>query len=223
MLHPTGAHMVSLFRRQVRGLRLALLGAILLAGVAACSTPPSQAAKVAHAPGVPSGYSEFQDKARGYSLALPSSWTQINVQGPGAAAIFNEAAKKDPKIKAEFGTNLAAMAKENMSLLAVGQGGENANMIVTGASGTATSAQLASIYPTLATSYAHAGMQVHGHQLVTIDKYPALRIMVSIAVSGVQLPETQYVLEVNSRAYVLTLTKTPAATSNEIASTLRFQ
>ncbi len=215
--------MVSLFIRRVREAQFALLGAILLTGVAACGTSPSQATKVTHASGVPSGYSEFQDRARGYSLALPSSWTQINVQGPDAATIFSTVEKKNPKLKAEFGNSLAAMAKENMSLLAVGQGGENANMIVTSASGTATSAQLSAIYPSLASSYANAGMDVLGHQLITVDKHPALRIMVSITVSGTKLSETQFVLEVNSRAYILTITKVAAATSNEIASTLRFQ
>ncbi|HXW46337.1 MAG TPA: hypothetical protein VEL03_16235 [Streptosporangiaceae bacterium] len=214
--------MVSHFLRQVRQARVLLLGAILLACVAACGTSPSQATKVTHASGVPAGYSEFQDKARGYSVALPSSWTQINVQSPDAAAIFSAAVKKEPKIAAEFGDNLAAMAKENMSLLAVGKGGQNANMIVTAASGTATSAQLASVYPTLASSYAHAGMNVQGHQLITIDSYPALRIEISLTISGAQLSETQFVLEVHSRAYVLTITKAPAATSSEIASTLRL-
>jgi PsbP len=223
-----GAHMAIHFSRQLGRLRPRLIGAGLLSAalvccVAACSSSPSQATKVTHGQGVPAGYSEFQDKARGYSLSLPSSWTQINVQSPGAAAIFNSAVKRDPKFAAEFGDNLAAMAKENMSLLAIGQSGENANMVVTTASGTATSSQLASVYPSLASSYERAGMNVVGHQLIHIDGYPALRVLVSLTISGSELPETQFVLEVHSRAYVLTVTKTPAATTSKIASTLRFE
>jgi len=214
--------MASLFARQLSKLRLALLGAVLISCIAACSGTPPQATKVTHAQGVPAGYSEFQDSARGYSLALPSSWTQINVQTPGAAAVFNAIVKKDPKFEAEFGDNLAAMAKENMSLLAIGPGGENANMVVTSAGGTYTSAQLASVYPVLASNYKRLGMDVQAHSLIRVDGYAALRVQLIVALDGIRLPETQFVLEVHSWAYVLTVTKTPAATTSEIIGTLRL-
>jgi len=213
---------IGLFVRQAGKLRLALLGAVLVSCVVACTSAPSQATKVANAHGVPTGYSEFQDKARGYSLALPSAWTQIGIQSPDAAAIFNAAVKRDPKFATEFGS-IATMAKENMSLLAIGQSGENANMVVTGGSGTATSAQLAALYPTLASSYARVGMDVKAHQMIKIDGYPAIRVQISLDFAGKQLLETQFVLEVNSRAYILTVTEAPAVTASEIASTLRFQ
>lgn len=111
---------------------VACLGGVLLA-VCACgsSTPPKQAVRVTQVTGVPKGYSEFRDSARGYSIALPSAWFQINLQSPQAAALFDRMRKADPKLAAAAGgQNLLTLQKENMSLFAVAPGGAGANMIV---------------------------------------------------------------------------------------------
>jgi hypothetical protein len=201
------------------------LGVIALLG-AACgsSAPPKQAVQLTTPQrGVPSGYTEFRDSVRGYSIALPSTWVQINVQSAQAAAVFARALRADPKIAAVFGANLVTLQKENMSLLAVAPSGAGANMIAnTSVDENLSEVQLAALVPTVVAEYARAGMSVSGHKLVTVDGHPAIRFQTSITLKGHTVHETQFVLVTGGWSYALTIDQASAGTTAEIVSTLRF-
>jgi hypothetical protein len=207
-------------------LRLAACLTGVLLAVCACgsSAPPKQAVRVTQATGVPQGYSEFRDSARGYSIALPSAWFQINVQGPQAATLFDRMRKADPKLAAAAGgTSLLTLQKEHMSLFAVAASGAGANMIVSSSlAESMTKAQLAAEVPDVLTEYARAGVVVISHQIVTVAGVPAIRTQISITALGHTVPETQLILVAGGRSYTLTLDKVNAATAAEIISTLRF-
>jgi hypothetical protein len=203
---------------------IALPCAGLLMCLAACGSAAPQAKPVAHTQGVPAGYTEFRDAGRGYSLAVPSSWTQINVQSPSAAAAFANLIKLDPKIATIYGTSFATFAKQDISLLAIAPGGgQSANMVVTPGNGTASAAQIASIYSSqVAPAYARYGAHVNSHQLVKLGGFPAMRISVIFVIGSVKRAETQFLWAVHSEGYVLTLAGPTAATTDEIAGTVRF-
>jgi photosystem II reaction center protein PsbP len=202
---------------------IGLLG-FLAAGCGSSSPPPNQAARVTTPQrGVPSGYTEFRDSARGYSIAVPSTWIQVNVRSPQAAAVLARVAKEDPKAAAALGGSLGQMQKEDMSLLAAAADGAGANMIATTSGAESYSrAQMSSLLPSILGQYARLGATVSGHQLVTVDGDPALRFEVSIALKGRTVRETQFVIITGGWAYTLTLDETTAATTAEIVSTLRF-
>jgi len=194
----------------------------LVAVLAACSSAPPQAKPVGHSSGIPAGYSEFRDSGRGYALAVPSSWIQINVQSPQAAAAFAQLLKEKPQFTKVFGGNLSSMVKQNMSLLAVGPTGVGLNMVVEPGAGTLTAAQLGTVYSTeLQPAYSRLGMQVLSHQLASLDGHPALRVAITIAL-GTVVRETQFVTGVNGNIFVLTITNATPILTNQIASTVRF-
>src|SRR5215469_8017380 len=183
------------FWRVVVRSRAVLCSVGLFTLLVACGTAPPQAKPVSHpSSGVPAGYTEFRDSGRGYALALPSSWTQINVQSPQAAAAFAQLIKEKPQFTKVFGSNLSALAKQNMSLLAVGPSGVGLNMVVETGAGSQTAAQLGTLFTTvLQPAYAQRRLTLVSHQPATLDGPPALRIAVAIAVAGVTVAETQFV------------------------------
>lgn len=203
--------------------RAALCSAGLLAILVACSSnAPPQATPVGHVRGIPAGYSEFRDSGRGYALAVPSSWIQINVQSPDAAAVFAQLVKKKPQLTQVLGDSLASLVKQNTSLLAIGPGGTGLNMVVTPGSGTITLAQLGTVYSTeIQPSYSRAGIKVRSHQVSSLDGYPALRLSIT-AVFGRVLHETQFVTGVHGHGFVLTITNATPTLINQIAGTVRF-
>ena len=203
--------------------RAGLVLAGLLASLAACSSAPSQARPVAHATGMPAGYSEFQDSGRGYTLAVPSSWIQINVQSPDAAAAFAQLVKEKPQFAQLLGTNLSSLLKQNMSLLAVGPTGTGANMVVEPGSGTLTAAQLGTLYSTeLQPAYSRTGITLLSHRMVSLGGYPALRTSITIAFGNAELPETQFFAGVRGHTFVLTISDATPTLINQIAGTVRF-
>jgi hypothetical protein len=200
----------------------ALCSAGLLALLAACSSnPPPQAQSVGHAQGIPADYTEFRDSGRGYALAVPSSWIQINVQSPDAAAAFAQAIKKRPQLTKVFGDNLASLAKQDMSLLAAGPAGTGLDVVVGPGSGTMTAAQLGTLYSKMQSAYSDAGIKVLSHQVSSLDGYPALRISATY-VSGKVLRETQFVVGVHGDLFVLTIVDATPTLISQIAGTVRF-
>jgi hypothetical protein len=188
-----------------------------------CSSCPPQAKPVARAPGVPASYSEFRDSGRGYALAVPSSWIQINVQSPEATASFAQLIKAEPQFTQVFGNNLSALIKQNMSLLAVGPTGASANMVVEPGSGTLTAAQLGTLYAAvLRPAYARSGIKVLSHQVASLDGYPALRTSVTIVFRKAALHQTQFFIGVRTNDFVLTISAATPALINKIAGTVRF-
>jgi hypothetical protein len=202
--------------------RAALCCAGLLALLVACSSnPPPQAQPIGHASGIPAGYTEFRDPGRGYAIAVPSSWIQINVQSPGAAAAFAQVTKEKPQWAQVFGGSLASLAKQNMSLLAVGPSGTGLDVVVEPGSGTITAAQLGTLYSQMQSTYSEAGMKVLSHQLSSLDGYPALRISATY-VFGKVLRETQFIAGVHGNGFALTILGATPALTSQIAGTFRF-
>jgi hypothetical protein len=204
--------------------RAALCSVGLLAILVACSgNAPPQAKPVGHARGIPAGFSEFRDSGRGYELAVPSSWIQINVQSPDAAAVFAQVLKKKPQLTQVFGDSLASLEKQDVSLLAIGPAGTGVNMVVTpGGSGTLTAAQLGTVYSTeVLPNYSRAGIKVLSHQVSSLDGYPALRLSTT-AVLGKVFHETQFLAGVHGKNFVLTITDAAPTLINQIAGTVRF-
>jgi len=203
---------------------LAVLSSVgLLSILVACGSAPPQATPVAHAPGVPAGYSEFQDSGRGYALAVPKSWIQINVQSPDAAAAFAQLLKEKPQLAQVFGSSESSLIQQNVSLLAVGPNETEVNMVVEPGNGTLTAAQLGTVYSgEMQPTYSRAGLKVQSHQIASLDGYPALRVAITFAVGNVVVPETQFVAGVHGNVYVLTISRTAPALTSEIAGTVRF-
>lgn len=210
--------------------RAAVCSAGLLAIFVACSSnAPPQAKPVGHVRGIPAGFSEFRDSGRGYALAVPSSWIQINVQAPGAAAVFGQLLKKKPQLTQVVGDNLASLAKQDISLLAIGPAGTGLNMVVMrlnmvmmSGSGTLTAAQLGTVYSTqVQPNLSRVGIKVLSHQGSSLDGYPALRISDTIVVGKV-FHETQFAAGVHGNFFVLTITDATPALINQIAGTVRF-
>jgi len=195
----------------------------LLGVLASCGGSPQQAKPVARASGIPASYSEFRDSGRGYALAVPSSWIQINVQSPEATASFAQLIKAKPQFTQVFGNNLSSLIKQNMSLLAVGPTGASVNMVVDKGSGTITAAQLGTLYSTvLQPAYARSGIKVLSHQVASLGGHPALRASITIAFGKAALPETQFFVGVRSNDFVLTISNAPPTLIKEIAGTVRF-
>lgn len=203
--------------------RAALCFTGLVALLVSCSSSPPQPKPVAGAGDVPASYSEFRDSARGYALAVPSSWIQINVQSPGASAAFARLIKAKPQFTQMFGGNLSSLINRYMSLLAVGPTGGSANMVVEPGSGTMTAAQLGTLYSTvLQPAYSRSGIKVLSHQVASLDGYPALRTSITAVIGKAALPETQFFVGVRSNDFVLTISDATPALVNEIARTVRF-
>lgn len=225
-----GKHMVS----DARGIRFSavlvrcravLCCAGLLALLVSCSSSPPQAKPLAHPSGVPAGYTEFLDSARGYSMAVPSSWVQINVQSAGATAAFAQLLKEKPQFAQVFGNNLASLAKQNLSLLAIGPGDTVASMVVEQGSGsqTLTAAQLETLYSDeIQPAYARAGFKVLGHQTAGLDGDPALRISIVLTVGTISRHETQFIVGAQDNVYTLTIAQATPTLTNTIAGTVRF-
>jgi hypothetical protein len=205
------------------GARAVLCSAGLLVLLAACSSAPPQATPVAHSSGGPAGFTEFRDSGRGYSVAIPASWIQINVQSANAAAGFNQILKAEPQFAKVFGHSLAALAKQNMSLLAVGPTGASVNMIVQPGSGTLTAAQLGTAYSAeLRPAYSRSGIKVLSHQIAKLDGFPDLRVAITVAVGKAVRHETQFIAGVHGKVYSLTIAQATPTLTNQIAATVRF-
>jgi hypothetical protein len=204
------------------GARAALCSVGLLALLAACSSAPPQAQRVAHASGVPVGFTEFRDSGRGYAIAVPASWIQVNVQSAKAAAIFAKVVKEKPQLAKLFGSNLASLAARNVSLLAIGPTGANANMIVGPGSGTLTAKQLDKAYSVDLSDYSRSGVKVLSHQIASLDGIPDLRIAITFNIGKVVLRETQFIAGVHGRAFILTISQATPTLTNQIAGTVRF-
>lgn len=197
----------------------------ILVCLAACGGTPPQAVPVAHAQGVPVGYAEFRDAGRGYSVAVPSSWIQINVQSPAAAAEFAKLLKQNPQFARVVGSDFPSLEKQQMSLLAVAPKGADANMVVTssGISGTLSAAELGALYSSkVKPVYSRVGWRLESHQIATLDGYPDLRIQFGARFGSVLRMETQFMWGLKGKFYVLTISGAPAATTDEIAGTVRF-
>lgn len=203
--------------------RAALCCAGLLALLVACSSnPPPQAGPVGNARGIPAGYTEFRDPGRGYSLGVPSSWIQINVQSPGAAAAFAQVIKEKPQLTQVFGGDLASLAKQDMSLLAAGPAGTGLDVVVEPGSGTVTAAQLGTLYSEAQSAYSDAGMKVLSHQVSSLDGYPALRISVTYVLGKKTVRETQFIAGVHGNVFALTIVDATPTLTSQIAGTVRF-
>jgi hypothetical protein len=195
----------------------------LVALLVACSSAPPQAKPVAHTQGVPAGYTEFRDSGRGYALAVPSSWIQINVQSPESAAAFAQLLKEKPQFTQVFGNSVSSLLKQNMSLAAVGPTGASLDMVVQAGSGTLTASQLGTLYSTvLQPAYSRSGLTVLSHQTASLDGYPALRVALTIVLGQASVLETQFVAGVRGNGYVLTIMNGTPALTSQIAGTVRF-
>jgi hypothetical protein len=201
--------------------RAALCSAGLIGLLVACSSNPPQAEPAGNARGIPAGYTEFRDPGRGYTVAIPSSWIQINVQSPGAAAAFAQAIKEKPQLTQVFGDDLASLVKQDVSLLAVGPSGTGLDVVVEPGSGTITAAQLGTLYSEVQSAYSKAGMKVVSHQVSSLDGYPALRVSATY-VFGKVLRETQFIAGVHGNGFVLTILDATPALTSQIAGTVRF-
>jgi hypothetical protein len=210
--------------KAVRARTLAALWSVcLLVLLAACGSAPPQAKPVAHSSGVPAGFTEFRDSGRGYTIAIPASWIQVNVQSANAAAKFNQLLKEKPQFAKVFGNNLAALAKQRMSLLAVAPTGTSVNMIVQPGSGTMTATQLATAYSAdLRPAYSRLGFKVLGHQMAKLDGYPALRVAITVTFGTVVRGETQFIAGVHGKVFILTIARAKPSLTDQIADTVRF-
>jgi len=189
---------------------------LAVAGANTASTPP--------------GYQSFVDQADRFSLAVPSTWREIDPSSPGAAKAFQDLQNLNPKLKSAFGgTDLATLVASGMKFLSIeptfqGDFASNVNVLVHSALGIRDS-DLAQIQSQAAAEYAKVGATVSSTSTVTFAGHEALREGVQFpaaAGTGNLIPEVQYYVGANDLLYVFTLSGT-APDLTTIATTIVVQ
>jgi hypothetical protein len=197
----------------------------LVAGLAVCglavgcsssaSTPDtSQASKAPSSPtsAVPAGYVEFVDRESQFSIAVPSSWHQVNPSSPGASQVISSLVAANPRLKSVLGS-AASLAADGMKFLAVDASSiarvPSINVIVQPALGT-TDSDLPKLLNEVKSEYAKIGATLTSNSYVQLAGHTALHAAIVLhekTSTGVTLdvPENQYLLFANDFGYNLTL------------------
>jgi hypothetical protein len=191
------------------------------AGHTAAPTTPSTIAAVATTTttttSLPAGYSAFSDSADQFSIAVPTSWNQVNPASPGAAQALQTVVAANPSLKAAYGNGPASFVASNTKFLAfdvsrTANFTPNINIIARTAPGIANS-DLPSLLPGLRTEYQKVGGTITASSQVPVAGLPAFQVNVHIPTtlpSGGKytVVETQDYVVANGFFYVLTFAGT---------------
>jgi hypothetical protein len=189
--------------------------AVVLLVVVAAGTfkaAPGKATKV----GTAHGYTRFADRTDSFSIAVPSSWRQVNPSSPGAQAAFAQVMAASPSLKKAFGGGFAGLAASGIKFLAVdpdpadaATGSPTINVIVHPAPGS-KDADLQQLASGIEAEYQQLGLHTVDSATVELAGHRALRVHVAYTTSApdgssTTVPETQYFVLANDFAYVVTL------------------
>ena len=176
----------------------------------------------------PPGYTSFVDRAEHFSIAVPSSWTEINPESPSSIAAYEQVEQNNPNLKAIIGSPSTFDAK-GMRFLAIettSRGSQAAAISVAARADPGFDedefSQLAAQLPA---EFAKFGATMLGSSTVSLPGGRALKVSVELPLTNdlgdkTTLDETQYYLGSTNLVYVITGTG-PGITT--IASTFRTQ
>ncbi len=164
--------------------------------------PPTTAAATTTSTGpVPAGYTGFTEATSRFSVAVPSSWRQVDPSSPGAAQALQDLAKSNPALGSMLsGGDLAA---EGIKFLAVDQAGASANVVVKPALG-AKDSDLPQLLEELKAQYRDLGATLTGNETVKLAGHDVLKLSINLPLAQPQggrttLPTVQYFLVANDR------------------------
>jgi len=197
---------------------LVIVGVVVGTTSHSSNAPGSIAVAGTNAADTPQGYQTFVDQPDRFSLAVPSTWREINPSSPGAADAFQAIQDQNPNLKSALGgTNLATMAASGMKFFSMEpspEGGfaSNINVVVHSALGIKDS-DLGELQREAATEYAKAGATVSSTSTVALAGHKALRETIQFTMknpsgNSILVPEVQYFVGANDLLYVITLSGT---------------
>ena len=208
----------------------AVAGVVILAGRAPQTPGNSNSLAVAgpSSASTPSGFTSFRDQAEHFSIAVPSSWTEVNPESPSSIAAFTEVEQNNPDLEPVAGSasTLVARGMRFLAIDAASPGSQPSTITVTSEANPGFQdnefSQLADALPS---EYAKLGATILNSNTVSLPGGQALQVSVQLPLTndlGNQtiLNETQYYFVSSDFIYVLTGSG-PAITS--IAATFRTQ
>ncbi|HUO48153.1 MAG TPA: PsbP-related protein [Acidimicrobiales bacterium] len=191
----------------------ALVVLLLVVVAAGVFSSPGKATKV----GASNGYTQFADHTDSFSIAVPSSWRQVDPSSPGAEAAFQEMTTQNPSLRKAFGNGFSDVVSAGIKFLAVDPdpadvasgGSPTINVIVHPAPGS-TDADLGRLSSGITGEYQQLGLHLVDTSTVHLAGHRALRMHVGYTVTAADgstssVPETQYFVLANDFAYIITL------------------
>jgi len=185
---------------------LVIGGAVGGAVVATSSNSPTTGASRSGT--AANGFSVFSDHADSFTIAVPSSWSQIDLSSPGANAAMSEMLSKYPKI----GSILRSGGVSNLQQLGMKffaadpVSGSSMNIIVIPAVGSGD-ADLPTAEGGIKSAYQKAGLTLLSTSTVSIAGHQALRFKIAFPAGGAgsssSITETQYFVLANDFAYTI--------------------
>ncbi|MGH9126234.1 MAG: PsbP-related protein [Acidimicrobiales bacterium] len=183
------------------------------AGATGTSVPPAS---------LPAGYTNYVDAGDGFSIAVPTTWQQVNTASADAAAKLKQIVTKYPDLSSAY-SDLPTLVQTDVHFVAVddaatGSDAGNLNVVVRSEPGI-TDSDLAQLLPALKSDLAQSSITVSSSTTVTLGGHQVLENVLSIPVknSGVNR-ELQYVIGADNNLYLITCGGTGAPYTT-IAST----
>jgi hypothetical protein len=203
---------------------------LVVAGRASSSTSNSNDLAVAgpKTANTPAGYTSFVDRADHFSIAVPSSWTEVSPESQNSIAAFNEVEQNNPNLKAIIGSPSTLEAK-GMRFLAIAsashEGQPDTINVTARADPGFRDSEFSQLAAQLPAEYAKFGATILGSSTVSLQAGEALRVSLELPLTNdlgnqTTLDETQYYLGSSNFIYVITGTGPDLTT---IASTFRMQ
>ena len=176
----------------------------------------------------PAGYTSFVDSADRFSIAVPSSWTEVNPESAGSIAAFEQVEQNNPNLKAIIGSPSSLEAK-GMRFLAIDTADQESQPSTINVTAQADpgfqDSEFSQLVAQLPAEFSKFGATMLGSSTVSLPGGEALRVSLDLPLTDdlgnrTTLAETQYYLGSNDFIYVITGTG-PGLTT--IASTFRTQ
>lgn len=167
---------------------------------------------------VPAGYTGFTSAPFRFSLAVPSSWRQVDPASPGANQALRDIVSTNPALGAAIGG--ADLATLGIRFLASDPAsGDSVNVVAKPAIGLRDS-DLPELVPDLKAEYAKLNATVLSTRSERLSGHDAIRVTIDLRLAQGTLRQVQYLIAANDFIYFLTLSGTSSAFTT-IAETLR--
>ncbi len=161
----------------------------------------------------PAGYQSFSDQTYHFTIAVPSTWKQIDPASPGAAAALKEVEQTNPNLRAVL-PDFSSLAAKGMKFMAVDPTATdgfapNMNVIAHAAVGYSDN-DLGDIAGQMSQEYGKLGATVTSSQTTTLAGHKALKESLDVPLQtdsgrSITIHEVQYVLGGNDILYIITL------------------
>jgi hypothetical protein len=205
--------------------RFSLVAVIVVGLAAACGSsgkkqaaPTTAASTTSTIPAtttssVPTGYTGFTDTADQFSVAVPTSWNQVDPSSPDAASALQRIVAANPKLQAAFGSGTASFVQAGTKFLAIdatatGDFAPNLNIIAKSNAGL-SDADLPQLLPDLRTEFAKIGATITSTGTITLAGHQAMQLKLRFPINQLSggktiVDETQDYVAANDYLYILT-------------------